>query len=66
MTTKDTLQKIPVNVRQVLENIRKDYKNPTINQDITRKYLYGYVKGLRDAGLITERERQMLFVYGTI
>lgn len=66
MIIKDTLEKIPANVRQVLDDIKKDYNNPTVNQDITRKYLYGYIKGLRDAGLITERERQILFVYGTI
>ncbi|MEE0856527.1 MAG: hypothetical protein U0L58_04445 [Ruminococcus sp.] len=64
MTTKELLEKMPAKIVATLNDLRKDYNNPTLNKDATRKEVYGYTKGLRDAGLITERERQILFVYG--
>lgn len=60
---REILEKQPANVRNALEELKKDYKNPTINKNETRKSIAGYVKGLRDAGLITERERRILFIY---
>lgn len=64
--TRETLNKMPENVRKAIEDLRKDYKNEALNHDECRAKSYGYTKGLRDAGLITERERQVLFIYTTI
>ncbi len=66
MTTREVFNSMPEAVRSRLESIRKDYRNPALDRDKTRKELYGYTNGLRDAGLISERERQILFVYGTV
>ena len=66
MTTREVYTKMPAAVQNAIEDIRKDYKNPALNKDAIREKLYGYTKGLRDAGLISERERQILFVYGTV
>lgn len=64
--TKQVLNKIPANVRAALEQLRKDYKNDALNKGESRNRSAGYVQGLRDAGLITERERQILFIYTTV
>ena len=64
--TREVLNKIPENVRNMIEDLRKDYHNDSLNRDAVRKESYGYGCGLRDAGLITERERQVLFIYTTI
>lgn len=64
MTTRELIGKMPVKIVATLNDLRKDYKNPTLNKTAVRKEIYGYTKGLRDAGLINERERQILFVYG--
>ena len=66
--TRETLNKLPANVREIIENLRKEYKNAVgyNRKGAKRERLAGYVMGLRDAGLITERERQILFVYGTV
>lgn len=64
--TRETLNKMPENVRKAIEDLRKDYKNVALNRDGCRARISGYTKGLRDAGLITEREEQILFIYTTI
>lgn len=66
MTTREVIEKMPTSIITTLEEIRRDYKNPSLNRDNTRKYLYGYTKGLRDSGLITEWERRVLYAYGTV
>jgi len=66
MTTRETVEKMPEKIRKQLENLRGDYKHPYMDKSETRARLYWYLVGLRDAGLITERERQTLFVYGTV
>ena len=66
MITREVFNRMPEAVRSKLECIRKAYRNPAIDRDKTRRELYGYTNGLRDAGLISERERQILFVYGTV
>ena len=67
MTT-ETLEKLSPNTRTTIENIRAEYKNAVgANRKCAkRERLAGYVMGLKDAGMITERERQILFVYGTV
>lgn len=64
--TKELIERLPKNVVKEIEYLRDSYKSKYINKDETRCRLAGYVAGLRDAGLITERERQILFVYGTV
>lgn len=66
MTTREVFNRMPEAVQNKLESIRKDYKNQAIDKDAIRERLYGYTLGLRDGGLISERERQILFVYGTV
>lgn len=63
--TRETLNKMPEVVRNRLERLRKDYNNPSLNYDTAREASAAYVMGLKDAGLVTERERQILFVYTT-
>ena len=46
-----------------LERLNKDYNNDALNKDAVRKEIYGYACGLRDADLISERERQVLTIY---
>lgn len=62
--TRELLDKLPVGVLNGIERIKSEYKNGKKSE--TRKELSGYVRALRDVGLITERERQILFVYATI
>jgi hypothetical protein len=67
--TRETLAKMPANIRAEIEDCRRSYKAegfPQWHYDIARERSAAYVKGLRDAGLITERERQILFVYTTV
>ena len=64
--TREVISRMPEKVVNVLNQLRKDYYNDALNTDEVRKESYGYTKGLRDAGLITERERQVLFLYTTI
>ena len=63
--TREVLEKIkekyPV-VMMHIEALRRDYK--AFNNSC--RLAGEYVQALRDAGLITERERQVLFVYTTI
>lgn len=63
--TKEIIERLPENVIREVEGLRKDYRSG-FNRGAVRARLAGYVKGLRDAGLLTERERQILFVYGTV
>lgn len=64
--TKETIAKLPTHIVYKLEEFRKDYKNTALQKDETRARAAGYVMGLRDAGIISERERQILFVYCTV
>lgn len=66
MTTREVVERLPENIRLKIEAIRKDYKNPALNRAEVRATLYGYTLALRDAGAITERERQVLFIFGTV
>ena len=64
--TREVIEKLPGGIRWQIEDMRKDYKNPAVNHEAARARLAGYVNGLRDAGMITDRERQIIFVYGTV
>ena len=64
--TQKTLEKIPREVLLHIEILKKDYKDQRLDRNICRSSCREYVRGLRDGGLITERERQQLFAYMTI
>ena len=64
--TRETLAKLPETVLKNLEGLRHDYKGGVVNKDIARAQAAWYVKGLRDSGMITERERQILYIYTTV
>ena len=73
--TRELLNKLPQKVRDEIERLRGEYKKGVDADDprywITRRenvrfVVRGYLTGLRDAGLITERERQILTVYTTV
>lgn len=66
MTTRELMNKLPENVKRNLEGLRHDYKSGVVNRDIARAQSAWYVKGLRDAGLVTDRERSILFCYTTV
>lgn len=63
---REVLEKMPKNVRTELENIRKARKNGCMTDNEARQRAAGYTQGLYDGGLITERERQKLFIYTTV
>ena len=64
--TRETLEKLPANIRTALERLKKDYKNEALQTDEVRKEIYGYTNALRDGGIITERQRQLLYCYCTL
>jgi hypothetical protein len=64
--TKETLNKIPKEIQGQLNTYKKLYAGLPDKRVETRARMAGYVQGLRDAGLITERERQILFTYMTV
>lgn len=66
MGTREVLAKINTNIRFHIEELRKQYHREGANKDVARTASSQYVLGLRDAGMITERERQILFVYTTV
>lgn len=71
MNTRETYNKMPEVVRNKIDDIKRRNK---IAKEADRWHerrrisaeASGYFTGLRDAGLITERERQILYIYATI
>ena len=66
MTTREVYERLPEIVRKNIEGLRHDYKSNVVSKDVVRAQSAWYMKGLRDAGLITDRERAMLYCYTTI
>lgn len=66
MTTRELLKKLPENVLWNIERLRKDYTTSTFHVAQVRAEIYGYVRGLTDAGLINENERRLLYCYATV
>ncbi len=64
--TEKTLEKLPENVRNEIERLRNYYNGVDTNKSVARTASASYVKGLRDAGMITENERKTLFIYTTV
>ena len=67
MRTREIINKLPESVLLRVNQYREAYTHfDGRNRAEARVRMAGYVEGLRDAGLITERERQLLFVYMTV
>ena len=64
--TRELIDRLTETIRTHIECLRIEYNTDGFDHDAVRKELYGYTRGLRDAGFLTERERQILFVYGTV
>lgn len=72
--TKTTLNKLPENVLNRVEEFKTRYTNLSVTgsaremqmKNVIRISMASYVEGLRDANLITERERQIIYVYMTV
>lgn len=64
----EIINKLPNHVRAKVEAYRRDY-NTIIDlhmQAEVRTRMSGYVLGLRDAGMLTEFERRVVFIYMTV
>jgi len=59
--TRKILDRLPENIQSYIERLKRDYNG-------NECYHRGseYVRGLYHAGLITDRERMLLFTYITI
>ena len=59
---KELYERMSDAVKIHLDNLKKQYSLKQISCSTSREY----VNGLRDAGVITERESQILFIYTTV
>ena len=68
MRAREVIDGLPDLVRKQVEKYRFDYTHTESMhlQAEVRTRMAGYVLGLRDAGLITERGRQIVFIYMTV
>ena len=64
--TKETLDKLPNHVREAIEAFRTEQKNGVYTHEIANARSAWYLRGLRDAGLISSWEFRALFNYTTI
>ena len=60
---KELYERLPENVKFQLNQLRKEYANGYPTKDEVRAEIRGYAKGLRDAGLVNDRERGMICIY---
>ena len=66
--TREALAKLPENVRTKVERMKKHFNSCT---DYHQRYemrerIAGYIEGLYDAGIITDRERAVIYIYATL
>ena len=69
MTTKELIARLPQNVMDRINGMKKILKTTYPGErkyDEARNMINGYTKGLMDAGMITDRERSILYVYATL
>ena len=64
--TRELLNRMPKQVVDAIEKYRMECRDGFHEKADVRARLSSYVMGLRDAGMITEYERKVLFVYGTV
>lgn len=67
MKTADLIAKLPVRVVEHVRYLGTKYNESgySTSQSMWRTRLAEYTNGLRDAGLIDDREKSQLFIYGT-
>ena len=67
MKTADLIAKLPENIVNHVRDLGKKYNSAgyTPSQQIYRARMKEYTYGLRDAGLLNDREASQLFIYGT-
>ena len=71
MTTRELMNSLPEAIVNATEKYREARKRAKTSEkshdlDMVKSEWYGYTKALRDAGSITEQQRKMLYIYGTI
>ena len=67
--TREVIAKLPPNVREKIEAFRRErkgFEGDYLRQERIRERVAGYTDGLCDGGLLTDRERQIVFVYATV
>jgi len=64
--TKQAYDKLPKAAQDRIEQLRKNLKEDYRHRELYLTTGRGYLEGLRDAGIITERERQFLRCYLTV
>ena len=65
-TTEELLQTLPKRVRDSLEQWRKEARTAGQDKSHVHAGSVGYILALYDMGMITDRERQKLFLYTTV
>ena len=63
MNTRTVLDSLPENVRDHIEELKKYELDTPIVRRVAKA---SYVRGLADAGLITDVERRILYTYMTV
>lgn len=71
MTTRELINSLPDYIKEATEAYRTAWKRARAEEkmgayETIRAEWYGYTKGLRDAGAITEQQRKILYIYGTV
>lgn len=63
--TKEVVSKIAVQYPQIYIHLL-DLRNGYTQFNDSSRFAYEYTLALRDSGIITERERQILFIFTTV
>ena len=63
--TGQTLEKLPQNIRDHIENLKKSYQYEQLKHD-ARIASGSYTLALYQMGLVTENEKRLLFCYITV
>ena len=69
MTTRELIARLPQNVMERIDGMKKTYRafHPgERTHEETRLIINAYITGLKDAGLITEHERRILYNFATL
>lgn len=76
MTTREIIEGLPANVRERVEAFRAEYvrlraawnagEDRWHEMQTFRAKWYGYTLGLVDAGIISDRQRPVVYIYGTV
>ena len=64
--TQKTLDKLPENVRNHIEVLKRNYNHPQLNKDQIRIASGSYCLALYHVGLVTETEKRLLHIYITL